>query len=177
MTLTTNSGPGTKNYLPKGFTVVELLAAMVVSSFVIGFVLSMYLFSERVMARHQKRSDVKEAVSGCMQRIMMDIESATEMIRCGDTSLVLRQNPLKESKYHFDASHVWRNEMLVNDPQIELNAHVSFDEDTISIQPKRSWNIRVVGWQGQVRDSAEVNISTIIPSQELVDRAMNQAAR
>lgn len=164
------------NYEPNGFTVVELLAAMVVSSLVIGFVLSMYLFSERIMAHHEKESDVNALVSGCLRRILMDIESSEKMIRCDDTSLVLEQNPVKEIKYHFDVSRVWRNETLMNDPPIELGARVTFDEDTISVQPKRFWNIRVIGREGNIGDSVSANISTIIPSEELVSRAVNQAA-
>lgn len=146
---------------------------MVVSSLLVGFVLSMYLFSVRIMGRHEKESDVKVLVSGCMQRIIMDIESSEKMIRSDDTSLVFQQSPLKEIKYHFDVSRVWRNETLMNNPRIELNARVTFDEDTIFVQPKRFWNIRVIGREGNIGDSADVCISTIIPSQELVDRAVN----
>jgi prepilin-type N-terminal cleavage/methylation domain-containing protein len=183
-----------------GFTVVELLAAMVVSSLVVGFVVSMYLFSERLLARHQKDSNVKRAVSGCVQRIIMDVESSDKMVRCDDTSLVFsewipspkgqagEQNPFKEIKYHFDASHAWRNGVLVNDPQIELNVHISFDEDTTADQPTRFWNIRVVGWEEtptvkpseamrSIKDSVNVSISTMISSQELVDRGIQQSAR
>jgi prepilin-type N-terminal cleavage/methylation domain-containing protein len=160
-----------------GFTVVELLVAMVVSSLVAGFVVPMYLFAEKGMARQQKRCDVRDVVYGCMQRITIDVESCTEMERCDDTSLVLQQNPFKEIRYHFDPSRVWRNGIPMNDLQIELNVHVSSNEDTISNLPKRSWNIRVVGWQGPVRDSAEVNISTMISSQELVDSGIRQTAR
>lgn len=161
----------------EGFTVVELLAAMVVSSLVVGFVLSMYLFSERVMARQQKRSNVRDEVFSCAQRIVADIESSTEMERCDDTSLVLRQNPLKEIKYHFDASRILRDGTSMNDPPIELNARVSFDEDTLSTCPKRLWSLHIVGWHGNIRDSVNVCISAIISSQELVDHEMSQAAR
>ncbi len=185
MTQALNNEPRTNNFKPRtpnpelrnGFTVVELLAAMVVSSLVIGFVVSMYLFTEKGMARQEKRSDVRDAVSGCTQRIVTDIRSAIEMERCDDTSLVLRLNPLGQTNYHFDASHAWRNGTLINDPQIDLNVHVFFDEDTLSVQPKRSWSVRVVGWKGTIRDSAIVNISTIISSQEMVNHTMNQTFR
>jgi prepilin-type N-terminal cleavage/methylation domain-containing protein len=167
-----------------GFTIVELLAAMVVSSLVIGFVLSMYLFSERIMARYEKESDVKVLVSGCLQRIIMDIESSEKTIRCDDTSLVLQQSPLKEIKYHFDVSRVWRNGVSMSqipfagdDPRIELSSRVSFDEDTVSLRPKRYWNIHVIGREGNIADSDNTSISTIITSQELVSRAVNQATR
>ena len=162
---------------PNGFTIIELLVAMVVSSFVIVFVLSMYSFAERIMAHQLSRSEVREAISGCTQRIMADIELSTRTDRCDDTSLVLQLEPLKEIKYHFDVSRIWRNGMLMNAPQTELIVHVSFDEDTICVQPKRFWNISVVGSQGNIRDSADVSISTIISSQEMVNRTMNQTSR
>jgi len=155
-----------------GFTIVELLAAMVVASLVIAFVLSMYLFSERVMAHREKDTEVKEAVSECVQRIAMDIKRSERLLRCDDTSLVLKQSQIREIKYHFDGSYVMRNTVLVNPTQMQLTAHVSFNDDTTTAGSTRLWNIRIVGWQGQVRDSANVYISTIISSEELVSRSM-----
>jgi len=124
------------------------------------------------MERRQKDTVVKDAVSSCTQRIIKDIESNSSLVQCDDTSLVLEQNPFKGIKYHFGSSQVWRNGVSIDTRQIELAAHLSFDEDTTSVQPTRLWTVHVTGWQGQFRDSANVHISTMISSQELVSRSM-----
>ena len=152
---------------------------MVVSSLIVGFVLSMYLFSEKIMSHREKEAEVKDAVSECAQRILEDIHTSGDVIRCDDTSLVLEQNSLKRVNYHFveDPAHgnysqVRRNGVLLNSLQTELAAHVKFVEDTTTIQPMRYWEIHVAGRQGSSVDSTSVQTSTIISSQELVNRCM-----
>ena len=169
--------------LSKGFTVVELLAAMVVSSLVVALVVSTYLFSERIMARQRKAADLKSIVSGCTQRIIRDIESNSNLVQCGDTSLVLSRysspeiDSLDEVFYGFVGGHVTRNGVIVNDPQTELFARMSFVEDTISAHPVRLWNISVIGRNGSAGDSMTAYVSTMITSQELVDREMEQSTK
>ncbi|MFZ1082156.1 MAG: prepilin-type N-terminal cleavage/methylation domain-containing protein [Candidatus Kryptoniota bacterium] len=173
------------NHELDGFTVVELLAAMVVSSLVVAFVLSMYLFSERILARGQKEAEVKDAVSECAQRIIRDIESNGNVVQCDDTSLVVHkgsfggQDSLGRIDYRFHIGRVTRNGVMVNDSQTQLSASVSFSEDTTTDQPtpaygisERYWEVYVAGSQGSSRDSDLVHVSTIISSQELFNRSI-----
>jgi len=161
-----------------GFTVIELLAAMVVSSLLFGFVLSGYFFTQRVMLHSRIQHEVRENVLIYAERIMRDIESHDRPVRCDDTSLVLARwsqssaDSIHGVIYRFSSSSVTRNAVILGDPGIKFFVHASFVEDTSEQRATRNWAISLTAENGGEKDSVAVDFSVPIPSQELVYRSM-----
>jgi prepilin-type N-terminal cleavage/methylation domain-containing protein len=160
----------------KGFTIVELLATMVISSLVVAFVLSMYLFVERLIGNWEKRTELISAVDGCAGQIERDIMTSYTTDECSDSLLVLEMNPIDTVVYRFCKADVSRGGILFGAEAIRLFASVSVSEDTGSgvSQPVRLWSIRVLGESGAFRDSSITRISTAISSYEMVQEEMKR---
>ena len=160
----------------EGFTLVELLVTMTISSMLLGFVFSMYLFSERLLVQWQKKAEVRDAVSGCLQRILRDIQSNHQLVECSDTLLILDQGLGKNIVYHFGGKQVLRNEVQMGAPNIELTSKISATEDTTGAQPVRHWGVSVIARRGDIIDSSVVCLSTIMSSGDMVQESMKEAA-
>ncbi len=162
----------------QGFTIVELLATMVISSLVVAFVFSMYLFAERLMGNWEKRTDLESLVDGCEARIAKDIMTCDRVDKLTDSLLVLEMNPIDTVKYIFANANVSRNGVLFAAGDERLEAYVLRIEDTSASvdQPVRLWSVRVLGQNSEFRDSSAVRLSTAIPSDELVNEEMKSSA-
>lgn len=164
-----------------GFTIVELMAAMVISSLVVALALAMYLFGGRIMGSWEKRTNLETIVNQCQETITGDAIHSSEVYECNDSSLVLEEYPGDTVRYVFSHGVVARNNVRFSPPNllspasagnrntIRLLASVSssVDTSTESGWPVRFWSVKVLGRMGKEADSTEADFSTIFSSQEL----------
>ncbi len=161
-----------------GFTVVELLATMVISSLVVAFVFSMYLFVERLVGSWEKRTDLETLVDGCAGQIERDLTSCWCVDECSDSLLVLQMTPVDTVVYRFGGDNVSRGDILFGPKDTRLDAFVSDSEDTAAAydEPVRIWSIRVLGQRGRFKDSSSVVLVTAMSSDEMVREEMKTTA-
>lgn len=160
-----------------GFTIVELLAAMVISSLVLAFVGSIYIFGERLVASWHRRADLTSLVYGSTWRIVLDIQKCTDVYGYTDSTLTIEKNQLDTIEYRFNNGKIWRNGVSfsttsVKESQCALNALVTFSVDTgaSSGQAFRLWCVQVTGQSGGLKDSSIVYLATLMSSEELFRR-------
>lgn len=162
----------------EGFTIVELLAAMVISSLVVAMVYSMYMFAARLMAGWEKRTNLNSLVEECSHTIGNDIMNSSGVVECNDSSLVLESCQIDTITYAFQKGSVSRNgipfeaagQVSQGRESLRLDASVlaSVDTSTDLGWPVRLWSIRVVGHTGDIGDSSIVRFSTPMSSQEIM---------
>lgn len=155
-----------------GFTIVELLAAMVISSLVVAFVYSMYLFTERLTERWQRTSELSSVVGECAHRIAFDVLTCSDVDECNDSLLVLERDHLDTIYYRFTVGVVTRNGVSFSADDVRLDAVVSSEEDTSTMfqQPVLRWSIRVIGRSGDSRDSSFVRLLAPMSSEEVMGK-------
>lgn len=163
----------------EGFTMVELLAAMVVSSIILVLVYSVYMFGSRLMVHWERRSELSSLVNGCEQRIASDISGSVGLYECNDSLLVLERDPVDTVCYTFADDDVARNGVSFSTGAERVKAEVGFTENVspLSGHAVRVWHVRVIGRDAGLRDSAVVEFLTRVSSQEIVSRQLNEGSR
>lgn len=165
-----------------GFTIVELMAAMVISSLVVALALALFLFGGRILGSWEKRSNLKTMVNQCEETIAGDAIDCSAVYECNDSSLVLEKYPGDTVKYFFSHGAITRNKVPFSPPSfvshrsavgrntIRLFASIlsRVDTSTQSGWPVRFWSIKVMGRMGNESDSTETQFSTVISSKELL---------
>ncbi len=162
-----------------GFTVVELLAAMVIGSIVVALAFSMYMFGWRLFDRWERRTELSSLVNQCEDRIAADISGSTGLYECDDSILVLEKNPLDTISYRFMAGDVVRNGVSMSTSLDRLQAEVSFSQNAKvqTGQVERLWCVRVLGKNSGFEDSAAVEFLTRVSSEEVVRSQTGGIAR
>ncbi len=97
----------------KGFTIQELLVALVVGSLLISFCLSLFFFSNRVFVSWQRRCERKDAVHCALQTFALDIRNSMEVTNVNDTSLIVQRSRLSSVSYFFDDATLRRDGVLL----------------------------------------------------------------
>jgi prepilin-type N-terminal cleavage/methylation domain-containing protein len=140
----------------RGFTLYEVLVAIVISSLLIGFGFSVFLFAQKFLMVHERMSDLKDAVDQTLFILSTDIGQSCQVKEVSDTSIVLVVANRRLIIYRFDSVQVERNGIRTHDPVVRLrlttsNLQVSSGQ-TVSTRHLR---IRVAGERGEARYSAE----------------------
>lgn len=164
-----------------GFTIVELMAAMVISSLVVALSLAMYLFAERLMGNWQKRTELTGVVDRCTQAIAEDAFLSSNLYESNDSSLVLGEAAGDTVSYEFSHGRVLRNKTPFDMPgnhdggvgrgtlsQLDVSVVTSVDTVTGDGWPVRLWTIRVFGHLGNLQDSLAVRTTSLMSSREIV---------
>ncbi len=162
----------------EGFTIVELLAAMVISSLVVALVYSMYVFAARLMSGWERRSDLNSIVEECSHTIESDILNSSGVVECNDSSLVFESDQMDTISYMFPKGSVSRNgipfeaagQVSQGRESLKLDASVlaSVDTSTALGWPVRLWSISILGSTGKMRDLSVICLSTPLSSQEIL---------
>lgn len=96
-----------------GFTIQELLVALIVGSLLISFCLSLSLFSNRIFVMWQHKWERKDVVNYALQTIALDIRNSREITNVSDTSFIVQRDNLRPISYFFDATTLRRNDILL----------------------------------------------------------------
>jgi prepilin-type N-terminal cleavage/methylation domain-containing protein len=92
-----------------GFTLHEVLVAIVISSLLIGFGLSLFLFAQKLLVAHERTSNLKAAVDRVLNVLSTDLERSCEVSEVSDSTVVLRLPSRRAATYRFNGSEVSRN--------------------------------------------------------------------
>jgi len=71
-----------------GFTIQELLVVLIVGSLLIGFSMSLFLFTDRLFKTWYGSGEVKMAANRILSQAALDIQQSTAVIEHTDTSFV-----------------------------------------------------------------------------------------
>ena len=119
-----------------GFTIQEILVAIIVGSILVSMCLSVFLFSSKLLFRWQRNVEVREAADRILQTIAMDVQTARSVMIAGDSSMVLERDGGRNITYRFDGG-VWRNDVrLVSNGKIASLVSISRpsrDNDMVTI--------------------------------------------
>lgn len=132
-----------------GFTLHEVLVAIVVSSLLIGFGLSLFLFAQRLLLAHERTSSLKSAVDRILFVISTDIERSCRLEDVSDSTLVICLPNRRFVSYRFDGTTVQRNSTPLHEDAYRLRvALTGFDRPSGSRVSPRALEIRVTGERG-----------------------------
>ena len=92
-----------------GFTIQELLVALVVGSLLMSFCLSLFLFSDKIFITWHHTCERKDAVNYALQTFVFDIRNSREITNVRDTSLIVQRGDRRPISYFFDKTTIRRN--------------------------------------------------------------------
>ncbi len=140
----------------RGFTLHEVLVAIVVGSLLVGFGLSIFLFAQKFLVAHERMSDLKDAVDRTLFTLSTDVGQSSRVREISDSSLVLVVANRRVITYKFDSVMVVRNGICTHDPVMRLRLTTT-NQQAQSGQnvAMRALRISVAGERGEARYSAE----------------------
>lgn len=93
-----------------GFTLNEVLVALVVGGLVISFGMSLFVFSSRVFHSWQKRSALRQTTERAVQRLAYDVMRSKGILSPSGTSLSLESGTGHLIRYTLDSGRIVRGE-------------------------------------------------------------------
>lgn len=140
----------------QGFTLHEVLVAIVISSLLVGFSLSVFLFAQKLLVAHERISNLKEIVDRTLFVVSTDVEQSCRVDMVSDSSLVLQAANGRVITYRFDGTMIERNGSLMHDAAARLKlASAILPEKSGSGGSLRALQISVAGELGEMRYSAQ----------------------
>lgn len=97
-----------------GFTIQELIVALVVGSILVGYAFELYVFSERVVSHWRNRTELTEIVNGALNRIALDLERGGTFEVEGDSVLVVSGDVGLIALYRFSEGTAFTNDVQMN---------------------------------------------------------------
>lgn len=144
----------------EGYTITELLVALLIGSLIIGFCFTAYEFSQRIYSVWNKKNEIERNSNFVFQTIAFDIERAKEVKLYHDSlSMLLIGN--KHIVYRFDQGNLWRNEVQLNNDGYSVSVDVAEEKEIFSIAIRsttRHLSYSVSGTAEYLRSSKEAFI-------------------
>ncbi len=91
-----------------GFTINELIVAMVVGSILVGYAFELYVFASRIITSWRARTEIAAAAEGVLNRMTLDIQRSSELIQEGDSVFVMISDNREIASYHVSKGMVSR---------------------------------------------------------------------
>ncbi len=124
----------------EGYTLTELMVALIAGSLVVSFVFSLFTFSQRVTTAWQRKVEVRLLTEMAVGVIAEDIGRAKSIIDLNDSVAVIEQDLHKTVVYRFGPTMVFRNDdplclqkgvslsvtMVKNDDRYVINANARY---------------------------------------------------
>jgi prepilin-type N-terminal cleavage/methylation domain-containing protein len=104
----------------RGFTLHEVLVAIVISSLMIGFGLSLFLFAQKLLVAHERSSHLRATVDRVLDVLSSDIERSCEVNEVTDTTIVLRLPNRRAATYRHNGAEIFRNGDLMHNEGMHL---------------------------------------------------------
>ena len=140
----------------EGFTLHEILVAIVVSSLVMGFGLSLFTFAHKYLAAREKLSDLKGSVDRTLFVLSTDIEQSCRLEVLSDTSIVVREPRGRLVAYRFDGTKILRNGTAMHDESLQIKVSIKeLQNSSSAVARLRALQVRLIGEQGGGRHEAE----------------------
>ena len=97
-----------------GFTIQELLVAIIVGSLLFTFAGSVFLFSQKMYIRWHHATNIYRHVNHISQLILLDLEESKHIQTITDSVLTFTRPSGLEVQYRFDGKGVRRNGQILN---------------------------------------------------------------
>lgn len=111
---------------PSGFTINELIVAMVVGSILIGYAFELYTFASRIVSHWRARTELEGAAQAIFHRMMLDLQRSSDVTIDGDTVLVMQGDTRVTALYRISRGTVVRNDAPMNAPDVvQVSVHAS----------------------------------------------------
>ncbi len=94
-----------------GFTINELIVAMVVGSILVGYAFELYVFASRIITSWRARTEIAGAAEGVLNRMTLDIQRSSELIQEGDSLFVMISDNREIASYRVSRGMVIRGEV------------------------------------------------------------------
>jgi hypothetical protein len=119
----------------EGFTIQEILVVILVGSLLIGFSLSLFLFTNKLFQTWYGNSEMKNSSNRILQQIALDIQQSREIIGQTDTSLVLSKGIGKIVHYIYEGKTLQRNEVdLTPEKSAAVKIKIEMEKDNIPME-------------------------------------------
>jgi prepilin-type N-terminal cleavage/methylation domain-containing protein len=105
-----------------GFSLVEILLAIVISTIMIGFAFGMYLFGQRYFLSWQNDIRFHNELHTIAQGIAEEIYSADHILSIGQHEIVILKNDGREQKYKSGKGSLFKNEKSLLHPSLILTS-------------------------------------------------------
>lgn len=97
----------------QGFTLHEVLVAIIVGSLLISLCLVIVSFTGKQIARWKQRTQVEQSVQSTLQRVALDIQRSREILESTDSSLTLDMGIGLVVQYRSNEDGIWRNDVAL----------------------------------------------------------------
>jgi prepilin-type N-terminal cleavage/methylation domain-containing protein len=132
----------------EGFTLPELMVALIVGSLVVSFTYSLFTFTERMFVGWKKKAELHNMVERAIEQIAFDIEHSKHIDELTDSTLVVKQELEKIVGYNFRSTMAFRNgDRLATDDGAVLSITVK--------KPDKEYVITAHAQSGALRSDIE----------------------
>jgi prepilin-type N-terminal cleavage/methylation domain-containing protein len=94
-----------------GFTINELIVAMVVGSILVGYAFELYVFATRIITSWRARTEITGAAEGVLNRMTLDLQRSSDLIKEGDSLFVMISDNRQIASYHVARGMVMRGDV------------------------------------------------------------------
>jgi Tfp pilus assembly protein PilW len=99
-----------------GFTIQELIVALMVGSMLVGYAFEIYTFAQRMVTHWRKRAELSEVVHSTLGRMSLDLQRASDLECQGDSVWMIRSDSRVIAVYRLSRGVVERNDVRMNNP-------------------------------------------------------------
>jgi prepilin-type N-terminal cleavage/methylation domain-containing protein len=144
----------------RGFTIQEILVVLLISSLIVSFCLSLFVFIYKYYISWESKNNLRTAVSSDIQTISYDVLRSTMIREMTDSTLVLIKGSGKEVSYCFAENRITRNDVvLCPDNVIKMSVKLSLKSDQIGSRALSGLlGIKILGKYRTWEYSAETNL-------------------
>jgi type II secretory pathway component PulJ len=144
----------------EGFTIQELLVAIVVGSLLVGFSFTLYLFVTKIVQRDIRTREHRESALRTVELIASDIEGSASVTASTDSSLELLSLARGKRFYCMRQGMLFRDEAAIGPPKQEkwLLEFRNVSTGRVALALKSFWG----------KDSIEAHVEVAIPMSSAV---------
>lgn len=107
-----------------GFTIQELLVALIVGSLVLSFSFSLFLFAGKLLTSWQREMELRTVVNRVTRTIASDVLRSKSGLIFADSLLILTGTGGREIRYRFQKGKIQRNLDLIHSKDVSVTALV-----------------------------------------------------
>jgi prepilin-type N-terminal cleavage/methylation domain-containing protein len=118
----------------RGFTIRELIVALVVGSILVGYAFELYVFAQRIVTQWRKKAELSEVVCQALNRMTLDLQRGDEVETHGDSVYVVRADSRIVALYKMSGGMLARNDVRMNDPSsVALSVDIAKAGELVSV--------------------------------------------
>jgi prepilin-type N-terminal cleavage/methylation domain-containing protein len=100
-----------------GFTINELIVAMVVGSILVGYAFELYVFASRIVTSWRARTEIASAAEGVLNRMTLDLQRSSDFIQEGDSLFVMISDNREIASYRVSRGIVMRGDVPMHESE------------------------------------------------------------